>query len=118
MSKDTLILAAQDNDSECSKDDFVILHRPPFCPITNMTKLQLSQLPDSIINRGINVGVVTIVESEDKVLLIRRPLSQRTFPGIWVPPGGHIEYDEQLQEAGLRELHEETGLKLSRDMCV
>ena len=36
----------------------------------------------------------------------------RTFPGIWVPPGGHIEKDESLLEAGLRELHEETGLDI------
>ena len=36
----------------------------------------------------------------------------RTFPGVWVPPGGHIELNETLLEAGLRELREETGLKL------
>ena len=28
----------------------------------------------------------------------------RTFPGIWVPPGGHIDVGETLIEAGLREL--------------
>ena len=28
----------------------------------------------------------------------------RTFPGIWVPPGGHIEVGETLMAAGLREL--------------
>lgn len=37
----------------------------------------------------------------------------RTFPGVWVPPGGHIEPDETLLEGGLRELSEETGLKLA-----
>ena len=39
-------------------------------------------------------------------------MHMRTFPGVWVPPGGHIELNETILEAGLRELREETGLKL------
>lgn len=30
--------------------------------------------------------------------------------GIWLPPGGHIELDEDPNEAALREAKEETGL--------
>ncbi|OBU11242.1 NUDIX hydrolase [Morganella psychrotolerans] len=30
--------------------------------------------------------------------------------GIWLPPGGHIEENEEPQDAVLREIHEETGL--------
>ncbi len=30
--------------------------------------------------------------------------------GIWVQPGGHIDYDESAPEAALRETYEETGL--------
>lgn len=30
--------------------------------------------------------------------------------GMWLPPGGHIDRDELPHEAGLREVHEETGL--------
>ena len=33
--------------------------------------------------------------------------------GIWVQPGGHLEPDEDLAAAGLREAVEETGLDLS-----
>jgi len=37
----------------------------------------------------------------------------RTFPGVWVPPGGHIELGEGLTEAALRELYEEVGIRIT-----
>ena len=37
----------------------------------------------------------------------------RTFPNVWVPPGGSIDWNEvSLFAAGLRELEEETNLKV------
>lgn len=36
----------------------------------------------------------------------------RTFPGVWVPPGGHVELGETLLQAGLREMKEETGIQI------
>ena len=49
--------------------------------------------------------MVVILETRDsQVLLTRRASHMRTFPGVWVPPGGHIELGETLLEAGLREL--------------
>ena len=45
------------------------------------------------------------METSDKnILLTRRARHMRTFPGVWVPPGGHIEQGETLLQAGLREL--------------
>lgn len=33
--------------------------------------------------------------------------------GLWLPPGGHIEADEDPIQAVLREVHEETGLAVA-----
>ncbi|XP_073423051.1 nucleoside diphosphate-linked moiety X motif 17 [Dendrobates tinctorius] len=89
------------------------LQRPSFCPIKNLTAEQAASLPEEIASRGVDVGVAILLQSINKrVLLTRRAKELRIFPNVWVPPGGHMEDGEQLHEAGLRELQEETGLNL------
>ncbi|XP_052098561.1 nucleoside diphosphate-linked moiety X motif 17-like isoform X1 [Mytilus californianus] len=97
----------------------VKMKHPSFCPIRNLCPLEDSRLPDDTKHRGIDVGAAVILESADgKILLTRRSKALRTFPGVWVPPGGHIEENETLIEAGLRELEEETGLHILPSQCV
>ncbi|XP_034005407.1 nucleoside diphosphate-linked moiety X motif 17-like isoform X2 [Trematomus bernacchii] len=91
----------------------VTLKRHAFCPIKHLSVTENAALPLDVQQRGVDVGVAIILQTANqKVLLTRRAKELRIFPNIWVPPGGHLELDETLLDAGLRELQEETGLKL------
>ena len=55
--------------------------------------------------------VVITKETEPKVLLIQRGIDP--YKGCWAFPGGFMNMDETIEECAIRELEEETGLKLS-----
>ncbi len=46
---------------------------------------------------------------EKKLLLVKRGVGD--YQGSWCIPCGHLEYDEEVRDAALRELLEETGLE-------
>uniref|UniRef100_A0A8C8RJ96 m7GpppN-mRNA hydrolase NUDT17 n=1 Tax=Pelusios castaneus TaxID=367368 RepID=A0A8C8RJ96_9SAUR len=101
------------SDSEFTGSTRLLLKRPSFCPIKHLEERQAASLPEELRGRGVDVGVAVVLQSVDRrVLLTRRAKDLRNSPNIWVPPGGHVDVDEQLLEAGLRELLEETGLRL------
>ena len=54
-------------------------------------------------------GVSVCVVREGQVLLVKR--ANRAAQGLWSLPGGKVELGEPLQDAALRELKEETGVK-------
>jgi len=56
-------------------------------------------------------AVVAFVTNEvdSKILLVKR--SEEPAKGKWCLPGGFVEADENLEDATLRELYEETGIK-------
>ena len=55
--------------------------------------------------------VVITKEAEPKVLLIER--GEDPYKGAWAFPGGFLNMDETTEECAVRELEEETGLRLS-----
>ncbi|CAG0895975.1 unnamed protein product [Darwinula stevensoni] len=98
------------------KPIFTSIKHPPFCPIEHMGPELLASIPEEHLSRGIDVGVSVILESSDSyVLMTRRAAHMKTFPSVWVPPGGHIETGETMEEGVLRELREETGLDFKMD---
>ena len=50
--------------------------------------------------------------AEPKVLLIER--GDEPFKGCWAFPGGFMNMDETTEQCAIRELEEETGLKVSK----
>ena len=55
--------------------------------------------------------VVITRESEPKVLLIQRGFDP--YKGCWAFPGGFMNMDETTEQCAIRELEEETGLRIS-----
>lgn len=51
-------------------------------------------------------------------LILKRSDDEDIYPGIWQVVTGMIEPNESAQEAALRELHEEAGLRASEFYCL
>ena len=60
---------------------------------------------------GIGCGAI-IVNDKDEVLLLKRSSTARTEPITWSRPGGAVEFGEKIEEAVVREVEEETGVKI------
>ncbi|CAH6925071.1 nucleoside diphosphate-linked moiety X motif 17 [Phodopus roborovskii] len=97
------------------------IQRPPFCPFAALGQQPVGSRTELPTNRGVDVIVAVVLQSSDQtVLLTRRPCTLRISPNVWVPPGGHMEPDEEILKCGLRELREECGLQLPQNQfsCV
>ncbi len=57
----------------------------------------------------IPVVVCLVTNTKNELLLVKRAIEP--YKGAWSVPGGFLEFDETVPEAGSRELKEETGLE-------
>ncbi|XP_073745992.1 nucleoside diphosphate-linked moiety X motif 17 isoform X2 [Callorhinus ursinus] len=92
------------------------LQRPPFCPFVALDQQQLrtpgAELPT---NRGVDLGVAVMLQSSDQtVLLTRRTRTLSISPNLWVPPGGHVELDEEVTSL----LTQPSPCPETRDLCL
>ncbi|WP_019155506.1 8-oxo-dGTP diphosphatase [Robertmurraya massiliosenegalensis] len=58
----------------------------------------------------VDMYTMCLVQDGDRVLLINRP-SERGFPG-YIAAGGKVDFPESLTDGAIREVWEETGLKV------
>lgn len=70
--------------------------------------------------RSAAVAVVLLGDAEGRAcfLLTRRAAALRDHGGQWALPGGRIEAGESAEQAALRELMEEVGLRRGRDSVL
>jgi 8-oxo-dGTP diphosphatase len=66
--------------------------------------------------RGINVGCEAYILRDGKLLLGKR--GRVDGEGTWGLPGGHLDFMERADEGLIRELEEETGIKVSASAII
>jgi len=58
------------------------------------------------------VAKAVIIDSKDRVLLLKRSDYLKKFAGEWDLPGGHLKQDENLINGLEREVMEESGIEI------
>ena len=56
----------------------------------------------------VDAAVFSFLRGTARLLLVKR--GRNPYKGSWAVPGGFVEIDEELEDAVVRELAEETGL--------
>jgi hypothetical protein len=55
-------------------------------------------------------SVSSVILIDGKILMLKRPITVRSFPGVWSLCAGKIERGETPEAAAVREIKEETGI--------
>ncbi len=66
---------------------------------------------------GLSVRVL-LTDEDNKILILKRSTDSKTNPGKWEFPGGKVDQGESFDQALIREVYEETNLKISLEHVV
>lgn len=58
-------------------------------------------------------SVSSVISIDGKILMLKRPATARSFPGVWSLCAGKIERGESPEAAAVREIEEETGITVT-----
>jgi 8-oxo-dGTP diphosphatase len=67
-------------------------------------------MPENPSMKPVPVARLVVVREDGRVLILRRA-QESTGGGMWCLPGGKIDYGDTVEQAAVRELQEETGLR-------
>jgi 8-oxo-dGTP diphosphatase len=72
-----------------------------------------------MINHVYGLAVrVLLADQDGKILILKRSTDSKTNPGKWELPGGKVDQGESFDHALIREVYEETNLKISLEHVV
>ncbi len=69
-----------------------------------------------VYENPVPAACLVTIDEDNRILLVKRSVPPKK--GWWCLPGGFMELGETPEEAGLRELEEETGIKGKIDMLL
>jgi 8-oxo-dGTP diphosphatase len=72
-----------------------------------------------MINHVYGLAVrVLLTDQDGKILILKRSTDSKTNPSKWELPGGKVDQGESFDHALIREVYEETNLKISLEHVV
>jgi isopentenyl-diphosphate Delta-isomerase len=98
--------------------------------IKNMQELNIVNENDEVIGNDTRQNIhkngllhreihIWIFNDRGEVILQKRAANKDTYPGLWdVSVGGHVEIGDDYETTAIRELEEETGLKVKKEDLI
>ena len=72
-----------------------------------------------MINHVYGLAVrVLLTDQDGKILILKRSTDSKTNPGKWELPGGKVNQNESFDHALIREVYEETNIKIALEHVV